>query len=129
METSAPALDNAAELDMHLPQMDRLSLNLPAKVEALQATKAAEAMPRAPEVHMHASATDQQRPLHRPLSIDTAWAIAHSGRDGREAKVVGASTLQDCLPNRAFTEPKRSQLALGALDLPISQLRTNPSGE
>lgn len=114
---------------MHLPQMDKLALHLPAKVEALQGTKAAEAMPRAPEVHMHASATNQQRPLHRPLSIDTAWAIAHSSRDGHAAQVVDTSTLQDYLPNRAFTEPKRGQLGVGALDLPISQLRTNPSGE
>ena len=129
MEEPAPALDDAAEQAIELPRMDKLARHLPANLEALLHTKAAKASPKAPEVHMHASATDQQHPLHRPLSMDTAWARAHSSRDGHAAQVVDPSTLQEYLPNRAFTEPRREPLGVGALDFPIPQLRTDPSGE
>ena len=97
-----------------------------AEVGGSPSTKAAQAVPTAAE--MHASAMDPQPVLRRPLSIDTAWARAHS-RDTQTVQMVDSSTLQDYLPNRAFTEPERAPLDLDALDSPLSQLRTNPSGE
>ena len=113
-----------------MPHVDMLSIDQPAKVEALPNVKAPQASPKAAEVHVHASATGLQQPLHRPLSIDSAWARAHSSpQHGHAVQTADPSTLQEYLPNRAFTEPQRASLGVSALDSPISQLRTNPSGE
>lgn len=125
MEEAAQNLDSAAQ---QLLQVGELSIDFPGKVEVLPGPEAAQAMLKAPVVHMHAIATALQQPLHRPLSIDTAWARAH-GRDWHAAQMVKPSNLQDYLPNRAFTEPERQPLGVSALDLPITQLRANPSGE